>query len=120
MDDFFCSCEMFLWSWGLTQSILYKKICISREFDFYIIDMDLWSASEESILPSGARWLGVSSDRTFQTAYRALQHKAEDLLFRPFQPEHLIKHIQQARFRLRNEKKKIPQLDSFQEFEFYI
>lgn len=95
-----------------------QKDMVSREFDFYIIDMDLWSASEESILPSGARWLGVSSDRTFQTAYRALKHKAEDLLFRPFQPEHLIKHIQQTRFRVRNEKKGIPQLDAFQESNF--
>ncbi|MGB3260374.1 helix-turn-helix transcriptional regulator [Paenisporosarcina sp.] len=90
----------------------YRKDMHSRESDFYVIDMDLWSVPEEILLPSGAMWLGLSSDRTFQTTYRALQHKAEDLLFRPFQPEHLIKHIHQARFRLRNEKKKTPQLDS--------
>lgn len=90
----------------------------SGNFDFYIIDMDLWSVPEDIILPVGATWLGLSSDRTFQTTYRALKHKAEDLLFRPFQPEHVIKHVQQARFRLRNDKKRLPKLDSIQQSNF--
>jgi len=74
----------------------------SRKIDFLIVDMDLWPAHTETILPAGVSWLGLSSDRTFQTAYRALKHKAQDVLFRPFQPEHLIKHLQQARFQWRN------------------
>jgi len=74
----------------------------SYRIDFFIVDMDLWPAHTETIIPAGVSWLGLSSDRTFQTAYRALKHKAQDVLFRPFQPEHLIKHLQQARFQWRN------------------
>lgn len=83
--------------------------------DFLIVDLDLWASQESSFLPQQVHWLGISSERTFQSAYRALKHKAEDLLFRPFQPEHLIKHVQQARFRLRNDKEGSPQLKSVQE-----
>jgi YesN/AraC family two-component response regulator len=83
--------------------------------DFLIVDLDLWESQQPSFLPQQVQWLGISSERTFQTAYRALKHKAEDLLFRPFQPEHLIKHVQQARFRLRNDRKGSPQLKSVQE-----
>jgi len=75
---------------------------MNHKIDFFIVDMDLWPAHEETIFPAGVPWLGLSSDRTFQTAYRALKHKAQDVLFRPFQPEHLIKHVQQARFHWRN------------------
>ncbi|MFC6039003.1 helix-turn-helix domain-containing protein [Paenisporosarcina macmurdoensis] len=83
--------------------------------DFLIVDLDLWESQQPSFLPPQVQWLGISSERTFQTAYRALKHKAEDLLFRPFQPEHLIKHVQQARFRLRNEREVSPQLKSASE-----
>ncbi|WP_019412908.1 helix-turn-helix transcriptional regulator [Paenisporosarcina sp. TG20] len=83
--------------------------------DYLIVDLDLWGSQERSFLPQQVQWLGISSERTFQTAYRALTHKAEDVLFRPFQPEHLVKHVQQARFRLRNEKKGSQQLDSVQQ-----
>ena len=83
--------------------------------DFLIVDLDLWESQQSSFLPQQVQWLGISSERTFQTAYRALKHKAEDLLFRPFQPEHLIKHVQQARFRLRNDREGSPQLKSAQE-----
>lgn len=92
-----------------------REDIFSKKIDFFIIDMDLWPDFEETILPKGAVWLGMSSDRTFQTAYRALKHKAENLLFRPFQPEHLIKHVQQARFQLRNNKMRSSQIDSVQE-----
>lgn len=92
-----------------------REDILSKNVDFFIIDMDLWPDFEETILPKGAVWLGLSSDRTFQTAYRALKHKSEDLLFRPFQPEQLIKHVQQARFRLRNDKMRSSQIDSVQE-----
>lgn len=81
----------------------------SGKCDFYIIDLDILPVNEESFLPIGARWLGLSSNRTFQTAYGALKHKAEDVLFRPFQPEHLIKIIHQAWFRWRNDQKQLPQ-----------
>lgn len=83
--------------------------------DFLIVDLDLWEPQQPSFLPPQVQWLGISSERTFQTAYRALKHKAEDLLFRPFQPENLIKHVQQARFRLRNDREVSPQLKSAQE-----
>ncbi|HLG26981.1 MAG TPA: helix-turn-helix domain-containing protein [Paenisporosarcina sp.] len=80
--------------------------------DFLIVDLDLWASQESSFLPQQVHWLGISSERTFQSAYRALKHKAEDLLFRPFQPEHLIKHVQQARFRLRNDNETSSQVSS--------
>jgi YesN/AraC family two-component response regulator len=83
--------------------------------DFLIVDLDLWESQQPSFLPPQVQWIGISSERTFQTAYRALKHKAEDLLFRPFQPEHLIKHVQQARFRLRNDREVSPQLKSAHE-----
>lgn len=67
----------------------------------YIIDMQLLNAEFE--LPLHAVWLGISSERTFQTVYKALSLKAEDVLFRPFQPERLIRQVQQIRFRWRNE-----------------
>jgi two-component system response regulator YesN len=79
-----------------------REDSLTHKIDFLIVDMDLWPAHEETNFPTGVAWLGLSSDRTFQTAYRALKHKAQDVLFRPFQPDHLIKHIQQARFHWRN------------------
>lgn len=81
-----------------------KEELSTQPYDFFIIDMDLWPTQEESFLPSGVDWLGISSDRTFQTAYRALKHKGQDVLFRPFQPENLIKHVQQVRFQWRNQQ----------------
>lgn len=69
----------------------------------YIIDMD-FIMKEEVELPSHAVWLGISSERTFQTVYKALSLKAEDVLFRPFPPERLLKQVQQIRFLWRNEK----------------
>ena len=73
----------------------------STDAYLYIIDMQLLTAEFE--LPPHAIWLGISSERTFQTVYKALTLKAEDILFRPFQPERLIRQIQQIRFRWRNE-----------------
>lgn len=71
--------------------------------DCLIIDMELWTPDLERWLhESGQTWIGLSSDRTFLTAYRALQGKAEDLLFRPFDPMVFVKLLQQIRFRLRN------------------
>ena len=90
----------------------------SGEYDFFIIDLDILPVMEESFLPAGSKWLGLSSNRTFQTAYGALKHKAEDVLFRPFQPEQLIKIIHQARFRLRNEQNRLPQDQTVQNTMF--
>ncbi len=90
----------------------------SGKHDFFIIDLDILPVMEESFLPAGSRWLGLSSNRTFQTAYGALKHKAEDVLFRPFQPEQLIKIIHQARFRLRNEQNRLPQDQTVQNTMF--
>lgn len=71
--------------------------------DCLIIDMELWTPElERWLAASNQVWIGLSSDRTFLTAYRALQGKAEDLLFRPFDPMVFIKLVQQIRFRLRN------------------
>ncbi len=69
----------------------------------YIIDMT-YIMTAEFELPPHAIWLGISSERTFQTVYKALSLKAEDILFRPFQPDRLVKQVQQIRFRWRNEK----------------
>lgn len=90
----------------------------SGKYDFFIIDLDILSVLEESFLPAGSKWLGLSSNRTFQTAYGALKHKAEDVLFRPFQPEQLIKIINQARFRVRNEQNRLPQDQTVQNTMF--
>ena len=90
----------------------------SGKYDFFIIDLDILPVIEEPFLPAGSRWLGLSSNRTFQTAYGALKHKAEDVLFRPFQPEQLIKIVHQARFRLRNEQNRLPQDQTVQNAMF--
>ncbi|HSI66487.1 MAG TPA: helix-turn-helix domain-containing protein [Planococcus sp. (in: firmicutes)] len=71
--------------------------------DCSIIDMGLWSEELEThFAKSSQPWIGISSDRTFLTAYRALKGKAEDLLFRPFDPLAVVKQLQQLRFQLRN------------------
>ncbi|MBW9235369.1 hypothetical protein JQK62_24845, partial [Leptospira santarosai] len=75
MDDYISASGRFCGVWGSISKL--RNDMHSKEFDFYVIDMDLWSVPEEILLPSGARWLGLSSDRTFQTTYRALQLKAE-------------------------------------------
>lgn len=72
-----------------------------------ILDMDSWTNEKqrfgEWLRQKRIRWLGISSERIFQTAYRALHCRAEDVLFRPFSPMDLIKHIQQVRYEWRNE-----------------
>ncbi|MDV6378745.1 helix-turn-helix transcriptional regulator [Sporosarcina sp. GW1-11] len=80
-------------------------VSVLRNFSdayLYIIDMD-FIKKEAVELPAQTIWLGISSERTFQTVYQALTLKAEDVLFRPFPPERLLKQIQQIRFRWRNE-----------------
>lgn len=73
-----------------------------------ILDMDRWGHESERIChwlqQNKVRWLGISSERIFQTAYRALQFRAEDVLFRPFSADDLVRHIQQLRFQMRNEQ----------------
>lgn len=85
-----------------------------REFkddmpDLLLLDMDAWTQENADIgllLPKHhIRWLGISSERIFQTAYRGLRFHAEDVLFRPFPPTDLIKQIQQTRYQLRNEQR---------------
>ncbi|GKV56054.1 hypothetical protein NCCP2222_20010 [Sporosarcina sp. NCCP-2222] len=82
-----------------------------HEADFYIIDMKFITEGKMTI-PSHMEWLGLSSERTFQTVYEALSMKAEDILFRPLQPERLISHVQQLRFRRRNEKAHLKRQES--------
>lgn len=73
-----------------------------------ILDMDKWTDGYDELCSllkqRRIRWLGISSERIFQTAYRGLYYHAEDVLFRPFPPENLIKNIQQLSYQIRNEK----------------
>ncbi|WNS75880.1 helix-turn-helix domain-containing protein [Bacillus sp. DTU_2020_1000418_1_SI_GHA_SEK_038] len=86
---------------GLFQSVQKQRP------DLVIFDMDRWGQESERFLELlqkyKIRWLGISSERIFQTAYRALRLRAEDVLFRPFSADELVKHIQQIRYQTRNE-----------------
>lgn len=77
--------------------------------DLVILDMDSWTKSSEGFCDLlqryRIRWLGLSSERIFQTAYRALRFRAEDVIFRPISPEDLKKQIQQIRYQTRNDQK---------------
>jgi YesN/AraC family two-component response regulator len=77
--------------------------------ELVILDMDGWKDESERfgkvMQQNRIRWLGISSERIFQTAYRALRFRAEDVLFRPFSPSDLIKHVQQLRYQLRNDRR---------------
>ncbi|WP_078412662.1 response regulator transcription factor [Priestia abyssalis] len=77
--------------------------------DLVILNMDGWKEETarfgEWMQQHGIRWIGISSERIFQTAYRALRFRAEDVLFRPFSPTDLIKRIQQLRYQLRNDRR---------------
>ncbi|OCA80826.1 response regulator transcription factor [Pseudobacillus wudalianchiensis] len=85
----------------------FEQMMESQRVAFVILNMDGWSDEKtklgEALKQKNVRWLGISSERIFQTAYRALRYRAEDVLFRPFSPLELIKHIQQLRYQLRNE-----------------
>ncbi|WP_033542378.1 helix-turn-helix transcriptional regulator [Planococcus sp. CAU13] len=84
------------------------EVSFSKEdaADCLVIDMDLWNEElNKEFSKRNIPWIGLSSDRTFLTAYRALKGKATDLLFRPFDPLLLVKQLQQIRFQLRNERK---------------
>ncbi|HBZ08374.1 MAG TPA: AraC family transcriptional regulator [Bacillus bacterium] len=76
--------------------------------DLIILDMDGWKDESQKIgeilQKKNIHWLGLSSERIFQTVYQALRFRAEDVLFRPFSPMDLIKRIQQLRYQLRNDK----------------
>lgn len=98
---------------GVTLTLLTKvqevKERIETErVDLVILDMDRYREEGEYFdrLMSlrNVRWLFLSSERMFQIAYRALQFRAEDILFRPFAPEDLMKHLQQIRFYVRNQE----------------
>jgi two-component system, response regulator YesN len=71
-----------------------------------IINMDSWDqfADEEAekLKNKSLCWLGISSERIFQTAYRALKYRGADVLFRPFSSSELIRAVQQLRYELRN------------------
>lgn len=78
--------------------------------DLLLLDMDAWERNSEGIRllleKNNICWLGISSERIFQTAYRGLRFRAEDVFFRPFPPADLIKKIQQILYQLRNEQRK--------------
>ncbi|MFC4354515.1 helix-turn-helix transcriptional regulator [Chryseomicrobium palamuruense] len=77
----------------------------NESVDCYVVDMEFWDEDlEERLSKQGVPWIGLSSDRTFLTAYRALKGNAVDLLFRPFDPLLLVKQVQQIRFKMRNVK----------------
>ncbi|MCA1042345.1 helix-turn-helix domain-containing protein [Bacillus infantis] len=71
-----------------------------------IINMDSWDQfteeEREELKNKRLCWLGISSERIFQTAYRALKYRGEDVLFRPFSSSELIRAVQQIRYELRN------------------
>jgi len=77
--------------------------------DLLLVDMDAWTYEnegiEELLQKVPIRWIGISSERIFQTAYRGLSFHAEDVLFRPFSPTNLIKQVQQVRYQLRNKQR---------------
>lgn len=81
-----------------------------KQPDLFIIDMDKWEQKDDSFERwlQSVRWIGISSERIFQTAYRGLRFRAEDVLFRPIAPDELMKCIQQLRFQIRNEKREAP------------
>lgn len=89
--------------WNDVQVEIAEGASPSDDAYLYIIDMT-YIMTAEFELPPYAIWLGISSERTFQTVYKALSLKAEDILFRPFQPDRLVKQVQQIRFRWRNER----------------
>ena len=89
--------------WNDVEVEIAESADTSDDAYLYIIDMT-YIMSVEFELPPLAVWLGISSERTFQTVYKALSLKAEDILFRPFQPDRLVKQVQQIRFRWRNER----------------
>ncbi|MCG3088415.1 helix-turn-helix domain-containing protein [Sporosarcina cyprini] len=86
------------------------KAAKKGEPDLLLLDMDAWMQHDERfgelLKQSSVRWLGISSERIFQTAYRGLRYRAEDVLFRPFSPVDLIKQIQQIRFQIRSEQER--------------
>ncbi|MEG0440393.1 MAG: AraC family transcriptional regulator [Solibacillus sp.] len=75
--------------------------------DLLLLDMESWTQNDDSfgelLQKHNIHWLGISSERIFRTAYRGLRFRAKDVLFRPFSPIDLIKHIQQIRYQLRSE-----------------
>ncbi|WP_231885717.1 response regulator transcription factor [Sporosarcina psychrophila] len=77
--------------------------------DLLLLDMDAWTHENEGIEELLQKvticWIGISSERIFQTAYRGLRFHAEDVLFRPFSPTNLIKQVQQVRYQLRNKQR---------------
>lgn len=89
--------------WNDVQVEIEEGAATADDAYLYIIDMN-YIMTAELELPPHAIWLGISSERTFQTVYKALSLKAEDILFRPFQPDRLVKQVQQIRFRWRNER----------------
>lgn len=93
--------------WVVESHLNGVNVSFSKEdaADCLVVDMDLWTEElEKEFTQRNIPWIGLSSDRTFLTAYRALKGKATDLLFRPFDPLLLVKQLQQVRFHLRNEK----------------
>ncbi|MCM3725126.1 helix-turn-helix domain-containing protein [Neobacillus cucumis] len=83
-----------------------------QEPDLVILDMDGWANESERfgrlMQQRSFRWLGISSERIFQTAYRALRFRADDVLFRPFSSSDFINHVQQLRNQMRNHERYFP------------
>lgn len=92
--------------------------------DLLLLDMDAWTEENDGIglllQKHTIRWLGISSERIFQTAYRGLRFHAEDVLFRPFPPADLIKQIQQIRYQLRNQQRENMRVNSQEADELSI
>ena len=65
--------------WNDVQVEIADSADTSDDAYLYIIDMT-YIMTAEFELPPHAVWLGISSERTFQTVYQALSLKAEDIL----------------------------------------
>ncbi|MGP7816950.1 response regulator transcription factor [Niallia sp. 01092] len=104
IESHFTGIQLKLWD----TMVSFENGVEKQQPDLVILDMDGWEDESEKFdkirKRLGMRWIGISSERIFQTAYRALRFRAEDVLFRPFSPTDLIKRIQQLRYQLKNEK----------------
>lgn len=86
-----------------------------QQADLFILDMDSWPWQDEQLSDAlrhpYVRWIGISSERIFQTAYRGLQFRARDILFRPFSSEDFIASVRRVRTYMTREFTQITQYD---------
>lgn len=80
-----------------------KHTTIEEQFykqpiDLVVIDLDSDEQIESllsSLITQQLAWIGISSKRTFQTANKGLQYKAEAIIYRPFSSDELLTRIRE-------------------------